>query len=70
MKVTTIIPDDILDDIQKYARGRNITDCLIMVLKDWLYVKRLSSLNDEVSKNPLCFKDGFSIDEIRNSNRS
>jgi hypothetical protein len=68
MKVTTIIPDDILDDIQKYARGRNITDCLITVLKDWLYVKRISSLNDEVSKNPLCFKEGFSQDEIREIN--
>lgn len=67
MKVTTIIPDDILDDIQKYSGGRNITDSLIMVLKDWLYVKRINSLNEEVSKNPLCFKDGFSTDEIRNS---
>ena len=68
MKVTTIIPDDILDDIQKYSGGRNITYSLLMVLKDWLYVKRISSLNEEVSKNPLCFKDGFSMDEIRNIN--
>jgi hypothetical protein len=68
MKVTAIIPDDILDDIQKYSGGRNITDSLIIVLKDWLYVKRITSLNDEVSKNPLCFKEGFSQDKIRNIN--
>ena len=68
MKVTAIIPDDILDDIQKYSGGRNITEGLIFVLKDWLYVKRINSLNEEVSKNPLCFKDGFSLSDIRNSN--
>lgn len=68
MKVTTIIPDEILDDIQKYSGGRNITESLIIVLKDWLYVKRITSLKEELSKNPLCFKEGFSQDKIRNIN--
>ena len=68
MKVTAIIPDDIVGDVQKYSGGMNITDSINMALKDWLYVKRIASLNEEVAQNPLCFKDNFSINEIR-SNR-
>lgn len=71
MKVTAILPDDIVDDVQKYSGGRNITDSLIIALKEWLYVKRITSLNEQVAKYPLCFKDGFSTGEIRKfSNRS
>lgn len=70
MKVTAIIPDDIIQDVRKYTEGKNITDSLIKALNDWLYTKRIESLNEKLTRNPVQFKDGFTSDEIRKrSNR-
>jgi hypothetical protein len=68
MKVTAIIPDDIIRDIQNFTEGKNITDSLIKALNDWLYTKRLEKLNKDLSKNPVKFNDGFTAEEIRNLN--
>ncbi len=68
MKVTAIIPDEIINDVRKYTEGKNITDSLIKALNDWLYAKRIENLNDSLSKNPLQFQDGFSAEQIRNLN--
>ena len=66
MKVTAIIPDEIIKDVQEYTEGKNITDSLIKALSDWLYIKRIQKLNREVRKEPLQFLDGFSIEKLRN----
>jgi hypothetical protein len=70
MKVTAIIPDEILADVQEYTEGKNITDSLIKALNDWLYIKRIQKLNCELKKEPLKFSDGFNAEKVRNlSNR-
>ncbi len=68
MKVTAIIPDEILTDVQQYTEGRNLTDSLIKALTDWLYIKRIQKLNQEIKNEPLKFSDGFSAENIRNLN--
>lgn len=67
MKVTAIIPDDIIRDVQEYTEGKNITDSLIKALSDWLYIKRIQKLNSEVRKKPLQFADGFNAETLRNT---
>jgi hypothetical protein len=67
MKVTAIIPDEIVNDVQEYTEGKNITDSLIKALSDWLYIKRIQKLNSEVRKDPLQFVEGFSIEQLRNT---
>jgi hypothetical protein len=52
MKVTALIPDDIIYDVQEYTEGKNITDSLVKALSDWLYIKRIQKLNSEVRKTP------------------
>ena len=69
MKVTAIIPDEIIKDVQKYTEGKNITDRLIKALNDWLYVKRIEDLNETLARNPLQFKNGYSAEGIRNLNK-
>ena len=70
MKVTAIIPDEIIQDVRKYTAGKNITDSLIKALNDWLYSKRIENLNQKLSENPVQFKAGFSAEGIRKlSNR-
>ncbi len=66
MKVTAIIPDEIITDIQEYTEGKNITDSLIRALSDWLYLKRIQKLNNDIKKEPLQFADGFNAELIRN----
>ncbi len=68
MKVTAIIPDDIIRDVQDFTDGKNITDSLIKALNDWLYAKRLEQLNRELSKKPVKFDDGFTAENIRKMN--
>jgi hypothetical protein len=67
MKVTALIPDDIINDVQEYTGGKNITDSLIKALSDWLYIKRIQKLNKEVRKKPLRFAAGFNGEIIRNT---
>ena len=66
MKVTAIIPDEIITDVQEYTESKNVTDSLIKAFTDWLYIKRIQKLNREVRKEPLQFVDGFSIEDLRN----
>lgn len=67
MKVTALIPDDIISDVQEYTKGKNITDSLIKALSDWLYIKRIQKLNSAVRNEPLKFIDGFNIEILRNT---
>ena len=67
MKVTAIIPDEIVSDVQEYTQGKNITDSIIKALSDWLYIKRIQKLNNEVRKEPLQFANGFNAEIVRNS---
>jgi hypothetical protein len=67
MKVTAIIPDEIVSDVQEYTKGKNITDSIIKALSDWLYIKRIQKLNNEVRKEPLQFVDGFNGEIVRHS---
>lgn len=69
MKVTALIPDEIVYDVQEYTGGKNITDSLVKALSDWLYLKRIQKLNREIQKEPLQFQEGFSAESIRELNR-
>ena len=69
MKITAILPDDLIHDVQEYSGGKNITDSLIRALTDWLYAKRIEKLNHELKDEPLQFKEGFSAEYIRKLNK-
>ena len=67
MKVTALIPDEIITDVREYTEGKNITESLIKALSDWLYIKRIQKLNKEIRKEPLQFVDSFNIETLRNT---
>ena len=68
MKITAIIPDEIIADVQRYSGGKNITDSLIKALNDWLYTKRIEDLKENLANEPLEFKDGYSAKSVRDLN--
>jgi hypothetical protein len=69
MKITAIIPDDLIADVKEYTGGKNITDSLIKALTDWLYAKRIEKINRKLEQEPLQFKEGFSAGYIRKLNK-
>ncbi len=70
MKVTAIIPDEIIEDVKKYTGGKNITESLIRALNDYLYRQRMNHLNSELQQNPIHFREDFSADGKRNNERA
>ena len=69
MKVTAILPDDLINKIRHYSKGKNITESLIIALRDWIALQRIKELNKKIKKEPLKFKKDFSADKIRSINR-
>jgi hypothetical protein len=69
MKVTALINDDLVNNVVKLSKGKNITEGLVIALEDYVYRKRIEQLINEVDKDPIQFQDGFSAESIRNLNR-
>ena len=67
MKVTALIPDALVQEVNQQARGKNLTECLVIALKEWLALKKISSLNLAVATRPLKFS--FSASQLRLRNR-
>ncbi len=70
MKVTAILPDDLIAEVQKYSGGKNITDSLQRALSEWLKQAKIRKLNAKLHNSPLSFQEGFSGENIRNLNRN
>jgi hypothetical protein len=70
MKVTALIPDDLVAEVQQLAVGKNLTESLVIALKEWTDQKKLRQLRDKVRNSPLQFAEGFSAKKIRAMNRA
>jgi len=69
MKVTALLPDDLVFEVKQYAGGKNLTESLIMALKEWVSLRKIKELNKQVRKRPLQFVDNFSFETLRALNR-
>jgi hypothetical protein len=70
MKVTALIPDDLIQDVRKQSGGKNITESLIIALRDYVARQRLRKAVQRVAEKPLKFKDDFTAEKVRALNRS
>jgi hypothetical protein len=69
MKVTALIPDRLIKDIKVLSQGKNITEALIIALKEWASIKRIQALNKKISQTPLQFRQNFTAAKVRHLNR-
>ena len=69
MKVTALLPDQLIEEIKAYAKGRTLTESLTLALEEWLRLKKISRLNEQVRQQPLEFSKGFSATGARTLNR-
>ena len=59
MKVTAIISDKLIDEVKKYAKGKNLTASLTIALREWLTMKKIKELNQIIKEKPLEFNSEY-----------
>jgi hypothetical protein len=69
MKVTAIIPDALVSEVQRLAGRKNLTESIIAALTEWAALQKIRELNRRVEKQPLKFRPGFSAAAVRELNR-
>ena len=67
MKVTAIIPDELVREVQVLSKARNITETMIIALKNYIALQKLKEMGEAINKRPLKFK--YAAQEIRDINR-
>ena len=67
MKVTAIIPDDLVNSVKEYTNSTTITEAITIALKDWIDIYNIKELNKKISQNPIRINNG---QKIRETNRS
>ena len=65
MKVTALIADELIREVTDYSRGKNTTEAIVIALSEWLALKKLEKLNEEVSVRPLTFLPSYSATNAR-----
>ena len=70
MKVTALIPDDLIQELRRHSTGKNLTETLIIALDEWLSLKKIKKLNKLIEKSPLRFRKGYTPEKTRNLNRT
>ena len=70
MKITALIPDNLIEEVKELTQGKNITESLIKALSEWIQMQKIKKLNATISKNPLKFRKEFSSRQTRAINRS
>jgi len=68
MKVTVIIPDELIKEAQILSNAKNITDTMIIALNSYVSLQKLKEMGEGIKKNPLNFE--YSAQEIRELNQT
>ena len=69
MKVTAILPDSLVNEVRRISEGKNVTESLLIALKEWLAIKAVEELNGKTRNDPLEFQAGFAAESAREYNR-
>ncbi|MEM6737034.1 MAG: DUF2191 domain-containing protein [Bacteroidota bacterium] len=68
MKVTALIPDELIEKVRKISGGKNITESLIIALNEYVKQDKMEKLYDSLRDKPLSFREDF-IPYKRNRDR-
>ncbi len=69
MKVTALLPEELIHEVKKFSGGKNITESLQIALNDYIQRQRLRKAMKRIKSNPLEFIKDFSAENIRRINR-
>lgn len=69
MKITALVPNELMSEVKDLTNGKNITDALVKALSDWVSIQKIRRLNKDVDDSPLKFQDGFDASSVRETNQ-
>ncbi|MBS1682073.1 MAG: DUF2191 domain-containing protein [Bacteroidetes bacterium] len=69
MKVTALLPEEMINEVRKLSGGKNITESLQIALVDYIHRQRLRKAIKKLKGNPFEFTKGFNATGIRKANR-
>lgn len=69
MKVTALLPDDLVQEVRKLTGGRNITESILIAMKDYIARQKIRKAIEKVREKPLQFREGFTAEKVRSLNR-
>ncbi len=69
MKVTAILPDQLIADVQRHTGGKTITESLHIALASWVKNQNILELDRKVKEWPAEFAEGFDAQKLRELNR-
>lgn len=70
MKVTALIPDELVSEVRHLTAGKNITESLIIALNEWIALQKIRQTREKIKARPLTFRDNFSAHQVRRLNRN
>lgn len=68
MKVTALIPDELIEKVKSISGGKNITESLIIALNEYVKQDKMEKLYDSLKDEPLVFREDF-VPYVRNRER-
>lgn len=69
MKVTALIDDDLIAEVKRIAKAKNITQGLVTALKYYVDRHKIDEVIAQVEQEPFQFRDGFTAYGKRDANR-
>jgi hypothetical protein len=69
MKVTALLPDQLVQEVQGFAKGKNLTESLVKALSEWNQQQKIRGLKESIHSRPLRFSKGFTARRVRANNR-
>ncbi|MCP4458041.1 MAG: DUF2191 domain-containing protein [Cytophagales bacterium] len=69
MKVTALINDELIEEVKKISGGKNITESIVTALNYYVYQNKIGYVMDEIKKEPMQLKEGFTPYGFRKLNR-
>jgi len=69
MKVTALLPDKLVQEVQGFAKGKNLTESLVKALSEWNQQQKIRDLNQSVQSHPRRSSKNFSAHQVRAINR-
>ncbi len=70
MKVTALIPDELIEKVKSKSGGKNITESLIIALKEYLNEQKVDDLIKMVKDEPIVWHKNYTAEGIRKINRN
>lgn len=69
MKMTALLPDELVAEVRERAGGATLTESVVTALREWVSWRRVRELNRRIAEKPLVFRDGFTAARVREAGR-